>query len=147
MIRLKHHSRVVGARSLFLALGLCCLMVSCSPWRDSYLDGGIGELTQPDIKEKLGKPHVVTEPLLSDQTTWKYRYILTESDLDPWGITTFGKQAGTALAGPEATLREKIYCYVYSLTFDKEAVLRKWNRELCQVPTPPNPFVQGLAGN
>ena len=147
MMRLKRHSRLVGAPSLFLAIVLCALMISCSPWRDSYLDGGIGELTQPDIKEKLGKPHVVNDPLLSDQTTWKYRYILSESDLDPWGIATFGKQAGTALAGPEGTLREKIYCYVYSLTFDKEAVLREWNRDLCQVPTPPNPFEQGLVGN
>jgi hypothetical protein len=131
---------------LLLAVGLSCLMMSCAPWRDTYFDNGIDVLTQPNIKEKLGKPHIVNDPLLSDTTIWMYRYILTESDLDPWGIKTFGKQAGGVLSGPEGALREKIYCYVYALTFDKEAVLRKWSRELCQVPAPPNPFEQGLSG-
>ena len=121
-------------------------MMSCSPWRDNYFDDGIGVLTQPEVKEKLGKPHIVDDPLLSDETIWKYRQVLSESDLDPWGIKSFGKEAGNVLSGPEGLLREKVYCYVYALTFDKESVLRQWNRELCQVPTPPNPFEQGLSG-
>ncbi len=131
---------------LFLAVVLSVLMMSCSPWRDTYFDGGIGELTQPDVRDKLGKPHIVDDPLLSDETTWMYRYILTEGDLDPWGLTTFGKEAGSVLGGKEGILREKVYCYVYALTFDKESVLRRWKRELCQVPVPPNPFEQGLSG-
>lgn len=121
-------------------------MGSCAPWRDSYLDDGVGVLTQPDVKDKFGKPHIVNDPLLSDETTWMYRYVLSESDLDTWGIKTFGKEAGSVLSGPEGVLREKVYCYVYTLTFDKEAVLRKWHRELCQVPTSPNLFEQGLSG-
>lgn len=121
-------------------------MMSCAPWRDNYFDSGVGVLTQPEVKTKLGKPHIVNDPLLSDETTWMYRYVLTESDLDPWGIKTFGKEAGSVLSGPEGVLREKVYCYVYALTFDKEAVLRKWNRELCQVPSPPNIFQQELSG-
>lgn len=137
---------VMTYRFLLLAIGLSCLMMGCAPWRDNYFDNGVGALTQPDVKEKLGKPHIVNAPLLSDKTTWMYRYILTESDLDPWGIKTVGKQAGSVLGGSEGTLREKVYCYVYVLTFDKEAVLRKWSRELCQVPVPPNPFEQGLSG-
>lgn len=138
--------RLVVYRYLLLAIGFSCLMVSCAPWRDTYFDDGIGVLTQPEVKDKLGKPHVVDDPLLSKETTWKYRYILTESDLDPWGITTFGKEAGSVLSGPEGVLREKVYCYVYALTFDKESILRKWNREKCQVPSTPNPFEQGLPG-
>ena len=130
-----------------LAIGLSCLMMSCSPWHDNYFDSGIGELTQPDVKEKLGKPHIVNDPFLSDETTWKYRYILSEGDLDPLGFKTFGKEAGSLLGGPEGPLRENVYCYVYALIFDKEAVLRKWDRELCQVPVPPNPFEQGLSGS
>ena len=121
-------------------------MVGCAPWRDNYFDSGIGVLTQSDVKAKLGKPHIVNAPLLSDETTWVYRHVLSEGELDPWGFKTFGKEAGSLMSGPEGLLREKIYCYVYTLTFDKEAVLRKWNRELCQVPTPPNPFEQGLSG-
>ncbi len=125
-----------------LIVGLCALLMSCAPWRDSYFDSGIDELTQSEVREKLGKPHRVDDPLLSDETTWMYRFTLSEGDLDPWGLETFGKDAGSVFSGPEAVLREKIYCYVYALTFDKDAVLRKWNRELCQVPTPPNPFEQ-----
>ena len=121
-------------------------MMSCAPWRDTYFDNGMDVLTQTEVKEKLGKPHIVEDPLLSDKTTWLYRYILTESDLDPWGIKTFGNQAESVLSGPEGKLRENVYCYVYTLIFDKEGVLRKWNREPCQVPTTPNPFEQGLSG-
>jgi len=131
---------------LFLIMSLCSLLMSCAPWRDSYFDSGIDELTQAEVREKLGKPHRVDDPLLSDETTWMYRFTLTKGDLDPWGIKTFGKEAGSVFSGPEGLLGEKIYCYVYVLTFDKEGVLRKWNRELCQVPAPPNPFEQGLSG-
>lgn len=122
-------------------------MMSCAPWRDNYFDGGIGVLTQPEVREKLGKPHIVDDPLLSDEIRWMYRQILSEGDLDPWGLTTFGKEAGSVFGGPEGVLREKIYCYVYTLTFDNEAVLRQWNRALCQVPTPPNIFEQDLQGS
>jgi len=138
--------RFVTSRFFLFAIGLSCLMMSCAPWRDNYFDSGVGVLTQSDVKAKLGKPHIVNAPLLSDETTWVYRHVLSEGELDPWGIKTFGKEAGSLMSGPEAVLREKVYCYVYTLTFDKEAVLRKWNRELCQVPTPPNPFEQGLSG-
>ena len=48
--------------------------------------------------------------------------------------------------GKKGLSKEKIYCYVYTLTFDKNAVLRHWERELCQVPTPPNIFEQELSG-
>ncbi len=137
--------RFVTYWELFVVLGLSLFMVSCEPWRDSYLDKGIGVLTQPEVREKLGKPHAIEDPLLSDETTWRYRYVLTEGDLDPWGIKTFGKEAGSVLSGPEGTLREKVYCYVHVLVFDKEKVLREWERELCQVPTRPNPFEQTLS--
>ncbi len=131
---------------LLLAVVLSALMMSCSPWRDAYFDDGINELTQPDVRDKLGKPHIVDDPLLSDETTWMYRYILSEGDLDPWGIATFGKEAGSVLGGKEGVLSEKVYCYVYALTFDKDDVLRRWKRELCKVPAAPNPFEQGLSG-
>jgi len=131
---------------LLLVMILGCLLVSCSPWRDSYLDSGVGVLTQAEVREKLGKPPVVDDPLLSDDTTWMYRYILSEGELDPWGIKSFGQQAGSVLSGPEGKMRQKVYCYVYVLTFDKESVLREWKREECQVPLPPNPFQQRLNG-
>lgn len=131
---------------LFLIMSLCALLMSCAPWRDRYFDSGIDELTQSEVRAKLGKPHRVDDPLLSDETTWMYRFTLSEGELDPWGLETFGKEAGSMFSGPEGALREKIYCYVYVLKFDKEAVLREWNRDLCQVPTPPNPFEQPFLG-
>lgn len=119
--------------------------VGCVPWQDSFLDGGTGSLTQTQVREKLGKPHLVKEPLLSDETTWTYRYALLESELDPWGIKTFGKEAGSVFGDKEGGFREKVYCYSYVLTFDKEGVLRRWVRETCQLPQPPDPFSQGLS--
>ena len=129
-----------------LVISLCCFMVSCAPWRDNYLDSGIGMLTQPAVKGKLGKPHIVNDPLLSPETTWMYRYTLTESELDPWGVKTFGKGAGSVLGGGNGPSHEKIYCFVYVLVFDKDGVLRQWEREVCQVPQPPNLFQQELSG-
>ena len=146
MLGVNVERRFVRYWSLLLAVSFCCLMVGCAPWRDDYFDGGVGVLTQTDVKDKLGKPHIVNDPLLSDETTWLYRHILTEGELDPWGIETFGQEAGSVLGGAEGLSREKIYCYVYTLTFDKEAVLRHWKRDLCQLPTPPNLFEQRLSG-
>ncbi len=128
---------------------LCALsfsLVSCSPWRDRFIDGGIGSLTQSEVREKFGKPHQVRDPLLSDETTWIYRFAISESELDPSGIKTFGKQAGSLFGNKPGGPREKVFCYVYVLTFDKEGVLRAGEREECQLPKAPDPFQQELPG-
>ena len=128
-------------------LFLCCgLMMSCAPWRDRYFDGGVNELTKENIKEKLGKPHIVKDPLLSDESIWKYRFALTESELDPWGVKTLGIKASGALSGPDGSPRQRVFCYVYVLRFDKENILRQWERVLCEIPKPPDPFKQNLSG-
>jgi len=125
---------------------LCILLVACAPWRDSYFDDGVGVLTQADVKGKLGKPHVIKDPLLSDETTWIYRFAMSESELDPSGVKAFGKEAGSLIGGAKGGPREKVYCFRYILTFDKDGVLRHWEREICQIPKPPDPFQQGLSG-
>lgn len=129
-----------------MVLMFCAVLAACSPWRDSYFDGGVGVLTQSEVKGKLGRPHMVKDPLLSDETTWMYRYALSESELDPYGVKTFGKQAGDLMGGNKGGAREKVYCYIYFLTFDKEGVLRHWYREICQIPKPPDPFQRSLSG-
>jgi hypothetical protein len=128
-----------------LLWSLSLILSGCIPWQDSFLKKGTGSLTQSDVRERLGKPHIVKAPLLSDETTWTYRYALSESELDPWGIKTFGKQAGSVFGGQKGGPREKVYCYSYVLTFDKAGVLRHWDRETCQLPAPPDPFTQGLS--
>ena len=137
---------VVNHVVLCLVLMLCLALAACSHWRDSYFDDGIGELTQADVKGKLGKPHMVKDPFLSDETTWTYRYAISESELDPSGVKSFGKQAGNLMGGAKGGSREKVYCYMYILTFDKEGILRHWEREVCQIPKPPDPFQNGLSG-
>lgn len=119
---------------------LCLVLAACAPWQDGYFDSGVGVLTQSDIKDKLGRPHLVNDPLLSEETTWTYRYAISESELDPSGMKTFGKQAGSLIGGANGGSREKVYCYVYTLRFDKEGVLRAWDREICKIPKPPDPF-------
>ncbi|GJL58347.1 MAG: hypothetical protein NPIRA03_12040 [Nitrospirales bacterium] len=138
--------RLVVSQLKWVGLMLCLALVACSHWRDSYFDDGVGVLTQSDIKEKLGKPHMVKDPLLSDATTWTYRFAMSESELDPSGVKALGKQAGSLMGGPEGGPREKVYCFRYVLTFDKEEILRHWERELCQIPKPPDPFQRGLSG-
>jgi len=137
---------VVKQATLCVLLMLCMALVACAHWRDNYFDNGVGVLTQSDVKGKLGRPHIVKDPLLSDETTWTYRYAISESELDPTGMKTFGKQAGSLMGGDKGGPREKVYCYMYILTFDKEGVLRHWEREICQIPKPPDPFQKSLSG-
>ena len=138
--------------SIWKAAFRCCVFgvvaviaLGCSTWHDAYFDSGVGSLTQADVREKFGRPHIVKDPLLSDETTWTYRYAVSESELDPTGIKTFGKQAGSLLGGPKGGPREKVYCFLYILTFDKEGILRHWEREECQLPKAPDPFQRSLS--
>ncbi|HBP86293.1 MAG: hypothetical protein KC592_10215 [Nitrospira sp.] len=136
----------VNRAILYVVLMLCLAQVACAPWRDKYFDNGMGVLTQSDVREKLGKPHMVNDPFLSDLTTWTYRFALSESELDPSGMKTLGKQAGGLMGGANGGSREKVFCYMYTLTFDKDGILRHWEREICQIPKPPDPFQTGLSG-
>ncbi|RMH31822.1 MAG: hypothetical protein D6690_15250 [Nitrospirae bacterium] len=122
------------------AVSLVAISVSCTHWREAYFDEGIDHLTQMDIRKKLGKPHIVKQSLLEPETTWIYRYTLTESELDPLGMKSVSKgvsEMGNAAAsligkgGQNGTSREAVYCFKYLLTFDEEQVLRAWKREPC----------------
>ncbi|WP_342347598.1 hypothetical protein [uncultured Nitrospira sp.] len=140
------HRFVVNLLNSCVVLMLCLGLVSCSHWRDSYFDDGLGVLTQSDIKARLGKPHMVKDPLLSDETTWTYRFAMSESELDPSGVKSLGKQAGSLMGGAQGGPREKVFCFMYILTFDKEGILRHWERDICPIPQPPDPFQRGLSG-
>lgn len=139
----------VGGMALRLLLAVFLLYffgthVGCSHWRDSYFDDGVGVVTQEDVRKKLGKPHIVKDPFLSEETTWIYRYGVSESELDPIGVRTIG-QGVNALSEAAASLigkggkgggeqRERVLCIRYVLTFDDKKVLRDWKREPCQPP-------------
>ena len=123
-----------------VSLALSLMIIACGHWRDSYLDDGVGTVTQAEVREKLGKPHITEKPLLDEDTTWIYRYALTESEMDPWGfksvgkgISAIGNQAASIMGkGPDAGApKENINCFRYVLNFDQAKVLRTWNRGPC----------------
>lgn len=142
---------MTGGIPIWWGVLLLCLggFTACSHWRDAYFDDGVGKITQRDVRKKLGKPHIVEDPLLSDETTWIYRYGLSESDLDPWGVGTLGQgvsdlgNKAAAMIGrgqPGGGPRERVHCVRYVLTFDREAVLRAWKREPCRTVQPKTNF-------
>ena len=128
---------------------LLTLMMSCSHWRDRYFEGGVNELTQLEVRERFGKPHIVEDSLLDKQTVWVYRVALPESELDPSGLKGFGAEVaevGDAFAslvgkgGQGGASRDRIVCLRYELTFDQERILREWVRKFCQLKKPKDPF-------
>ena len=150
MVRMFFARKVIASVmkcSLLLVLGF--VLVSCSHWRDRYFDGGVDELTQFEVREKFGKPHIVETSLLEKKTTWVYRVALPESELDPSGMKEFGSgvaDLGDALASlvgkgrQGGAIRDRIVCLRYELTFDEERILREWTRQFCQLKKPEGPF-------
>jgi hypothetical protein len=143
---------VIGAKELrfWISMGLLILIglqIGCSHWRDDFFDDGVDEITQEDVRKKLGKPHIVKDPFLSEETTWTYRYGVSESEMNPLGVKTLG-QGINVLADTAASLigkgggggqqRERVLCVRYVLTFDESQILREWTREPCQTHRPNN---------
>ncbi|UCE64206.1 MAG: hypothetical protein JSU59_03430 [Nitrospirota bacterium] len=144
--------RVSVARGLRYWTSVCLLIligmpIGCSHWRDDFFDDGVDEITQEDVRKKLGKPHIVKDPFLSEETTWIYRYGVSESEMNPVGVKTLG-QGINVLAATAASLigkgsgetnqRERVLCVRYVLVFDESKVLRQWTREPCQTRRPNN---------
>ena len=124
-------------------------LASCSHWRDRYFAGGVDEVTQFEVREKFGKPHMVEKSLLEKKTTWVYRVAIPESDLDPSGLKEVGASVadlGSAVASlvgrgsQPGVPQERIVCLRYELQFDEERVLREWERKFCQLKKPEGPF-------
>ena len=140
---------MTGLLRYSVILVLSVALTSCGHWRDRYFDGGVDELTQLDVREKFGKPHIVETSLLDKKTIWVYRVALPESELDSSGLSNVGAGVagiGNAVAslvgkGDQAGApREGIVCLRYELTFDEERLLREWVRKTCQLKKPEHPF-------
>ena len=130
-----------GRRVLWAAplVAVCLLGLSgCSHWRESYLNDSLNEATEEQIKQKLGRPHMVKESLLDGEAVWTYRFALTERELHPLSPGSMGKGAmdlGNSAAaligkGQEGPI-ETVNCYRYELKFDRSKILREWTREEC----------------
>ena len=60
-------SSKIQRRKVFLyglILILSGWLAACDHWRDNYFDDGVDEVTQQDVRIKLGKPHIVKDPFL-----------------------------------------------------------------------------------
>jgi len=123
-----------------LVLLLCLVLGACSYWRDAYLNDGVGEVTEDEVREKWGNPHIMKASLLDDETTWSYRFVLTEGEMDPMGLSSIGKdvsaignQAASIIGkGPKGgPAPERVKCFRYNLIFNQEKILKTWNREPC----------------
>ncbi|RMH04251.1 MAG: hypothetical protein D6704_11485 [Nitrospirae bacterium] len=116
------------------------ILPACSHWRDAYLDDHLHTATQDEIRQKFGDPWQTKTSLLTGETTWIYRYVLTTSELDPTGLRSLGKGIGAVsnaaqsiLGGrsSDATVADKPICVHYVLVFDKTQVLQDWKRVAC----------------
>jgi hypothetical protein len=133
---MRNSARVVRC---VIAVSLTVVLVgsftSCSrPWRDTYFKKGVNRLTQEEVREKLGPPHTAKTPALGGDSTWTYRFALSDKDLDPWNpaFIADASQSVSALMsknqeGPKATL----YCFRYTLSFGEDKVLKSWKRDEC----------------
>ena len=135
----------LSARVLWpIVLCLLLSLAACSSGRESYLKGALEEATQEEVVEKLGEPWKKKTSLLRGQSTWIYRYALTQDELDPMGVDQLGRSVFKATEGVTAMMGlgggsgnpldpgTRPYCYHYILTFDDTTkILQRWMREAC----------------
>ena len=132
--------RLVWPVVLFLVLSL----PACSSWRESYLKDALKKASQEEVVEQLGEPWRIKISLLRSQSTWIYRYALTQDDLDPMGVDKLGRSVFKATEGVGAMMGlggksnnplnpgTRPLCIHYILTFDEATkILQRWVREAC----------------
>lgn len=116
-----------------LVLGMW--LPACSHWRESFLNDAVQQASQEEVIDRFGEPWKKKISILNGQTTWIYRYALTNEDLDPMGVTGMRHATDTlgAMIGSEIEVDEtdRPRCFHYVLTFDKANILKSWKREKC----------------
>ncbi len=139
------HVPLVPARTLWpLAALLILSLAACSSGRESYLKGAMENATQQEVVERLGEPWKKKTSVLRGQSTWIYRYALTQDELDPMGVNKLGRSVFKATQGVTAMMglgggannplnpSTRPRCYHYILTFDDTTkILQRWTREAC----------------
>jgi hypothetical protein len=91
-------------------------LASCTPWRTSYLQSGLGRLTKDSVSVRLGPPSA-ERPLSNGGTVW--RYVYTRSAVVGSSGNGYGSLVGTSR------------CDEYLVVFDASAVLRSFTRQKC----------------
>ena len=130
MRRVHQYTLAVGG---FILAGV--LLACGGPWRDGYFKSGVDRLTQDEVAEKFGSPHTAKTPALGGDTVWTYRVPISDRELASVSLSHLSDTAKEAAAlmgkaseqGPKAML----YCYRYTLIFNEQKILKRWNREEC----------------
>ena len=133
-------ARVLWPIVLFLILSL----PACSSWREAYLKDALKEASQEEIIEQFGEPWKKKTSLLKSQSTWIYRYALTQEEIDPMGVDQLGRNVFQASESMGSMIGlggntnnplnpgSKPLCVHYILTFDDTTkILQRWVREAC----------------
>ncbi len=131
-------SKTIGWLGLVAA---CLVLAACAHWRDEFLDDGLNKVTKDQVKEKFGPPHSAKESLLSGESVWTYRFVLTDSEKNPYSMDSIvrpaaelGNQAAALIGKGGDTKGQKLHCMRYILTFSPDKVLKDWRREECETP-------------
>jgi hypothetical protein len=96
----------------FVSILILLSLVSCTPWRVSYLEEAANRATQDDVTKKLGPPHSTRE-LDTGESVWTYQY------------------RGSSVSGSGGYVSGGSHCREYILTFDQNKILREWRRQNC----------------
>lgn len=132
---IRHMSAIRTASRGLAVVALAMLLAACGgPWRDTYLKKGVDQLTQEEIREKLGAPHTAKTPALGGDSVWTYRVPMGDKELEAITSPGFGsatESVGALLGKPGEGPKPTLYCYRYTLTFDEQKILKTWKREEC----------------
>jgi hypothetical protein len=111
-----NEASIFGLRGAFIVVLL--FVISCTPWRVTYLSDGLNTLTQDDVTQRFGPPHR-TQDLMNGSVVWSYQYESTSA---------ISVTAKTRNAPPPPSSHG---CVEYILTFDSDHILRSWIRQGC----------------
>ena len=101
----------VGAIIIVLIMAGLFTLAACSTGT-KYFQDGVNDATQATVGKRYGTPHKV-QPSPDGSETWTY----------------FERGSGTA--GFSGQVRRGT-CHAYVLTFDKQTVLRGWQKQPCE---------------
>jgi hypothetical protein len=109
---------------------LVLVLTSCASPQTRVLRAAVNHETQAVVAQHLGQPNEVW-PLTDGETLWSYR-----ADQCIWAYWhagyVHGSPAGLTVEGPGLTVLPGARCTEYVLWFDREQILRAWNRQPCR---------------
>jgi hypothetical protein len=109
---------------------LVLILMSCASPQARLLRVATNHETQAVVAEHLGQPDEVW-PLADGEMLWSYR-----ADQRLWAYWHKGRVSGSTggitVEGPGLTVLPSGRCTEYVLRFDREQILRAWNRQPCQ---------------